>query len=485
MGRHTATNGETTVPQRNSKQLSEIDAVFLSLETRNSWGHVGGLSVLDSSDCPDFGYERLLAVVEERIRLVPRFTWKLREVPLGLDQPYWVVDEALDVRRHVHRAAVPSPGGMKEVADLVGQLFAGPLDRSRPLWEMWLIEGLAGGRHAMFMKSHHCLMDGQAGAGLAEVLADLQPDASGPPIVPDDVSEEPPRAPSTAELAWNMARNELGRGTQRLAHIGGAVKEGLAGLVRERDELDPPGIADIPKLPFNATIGPRRGFACTSISLSRVKDVKRHFDVTVNDVILALVSSALREYLIRHDAVPEKPVAAMVPVSLRAENDSTVDNQVAAMAVSLATDIEDPEDRLRRIHLCADRAKDGIAGESTDMVTALAESMAPLTIGLLMRAAEGTASGMPLPANLAVSNVRGTPVPLYSAGARIESMFPMSLLATGQGLNVTAVSYMDRIDVGLTFDPDLVTDAWKLAEDIPLALEELEARVGPALRRAG
>ena len=473
------------MPELNAMQLSDLDAIFLSLETRNSWGHVGGLSVLDASDCPDFGYERLLEVVEERIRLVPRFTWKLQEVPMGLDHPYWVVDEELDVRQHVQRIAVPAPGGMKEVGDLVGQLFAGPLDRTRPLWEMWLIEGLANGRYAMFMKSHHCLMDGQAGAGLAEVLADLQPDATGPPMVPDAVNEAPPRAPSTAELAWNALRNEIGRGSRRRSHIGNAVRSGLAGLMHQRDEHDPPSLRDVPRLPFNGAIGSRRGFACTSISLSRVKDMKKHFDVTVNDVILELVASALRKYLDRYDTIPDKPIAALVPVSLRAQGDTTVDNQVSAIAVSLATDIEDPVERLRHIHLCADRAKDGVGTGNPDMITAIAESLAPTAIGLVIRAAENSVEGIPLPANLAVSNVRGTPVPLYSAGARIESMFPISVLATGQGLNITAVSYMDRIDLGLTFDPDLVKDAWGLAESIPAALEELEERAGQAIRLAG
>ncbi len=459
------------------QQLSDVDAVFLSMETDRSWGHVGGLSVLDASECPDFGYERLVEFVEKRIRLVPRYTWRLQEVPLGLDQPYWVVDEELDVREHIHRIAAPSPGGMKEVAELAGQLFAGPLDRSRALWEMWLIEGLEDGRYAMFMKYHHCLMDGQASAGLAEVLADLQPDATAPPIVPDHLDLAPPRPPTGVEQAWNAVRNEFSRGSSRLGHAADALRSGLAGLLRERDEFDPPAVGDVPQLPFNTSVGARRGFACTSVSLPRVKAVKKHFGVTVNDVLLALVASALRWYLTRRGALPEKPISAFLPVSLRSQDDGSVDNQVTAVPVSLATDVVDPVDRLQRIHACADRAKDGVGGSSMDMVSALAESLAPVSIGFVMRLVEGADVGVPIPANIAVSNVRGTPVPLYSAGARIESMYPMSVLATGHGLNVTAVSYMDRIDVGLTFDPALVPDAWALAEDIYAALEELEKSV--------
>ena len=189
------------------KQLPDGDAVFLSTETDTAWGHVGGMSLLDPTGVPDFGFEKLLRAIEQRLVHVPRFRWKLLEVPFGLDRPYWVECPDFDVRKHVHRIAVPSPGGMKELGELAGHLFARPLDRSRPLWEVWYIEGVEGGKVAMFMKNHHCLMDGQAGVGLAEVLTDLSPDATAPPIVPDVMKEGRPAAPSALEIAARAARN--------------------------------------------------------------------------------------------------------------------------------------------------------------------------------------------------------------------------------------------------------------------------------------
>lgn len=467
------------------KQLPDGDAVFLSTETDTAWGHVGGMTLLDPTGVPDFGFEKLLRVIEQRLVHVPRFRWKLLEVPLGLDRPYWVECSDFDVRKHVHRIAVPSPGGMKELGELAGHLFARPLDRSRPLWEVWYIEGVEGGKVAMFMKNHHCLMDGQAGVGLAEVLTDLSPDATAPPIVPDVMKEGRPAPPSALGIAARAARNATLRQGKRAKHLGiGLRAVASAWWPSADDEFAPPSWSDVPPLSFNKLVGMRRSFACASLDLEELKDVKKHFDVTLNDVVLEVIGGALRRWLRAKDELPERPLVAMCPVSLRAEGDQSLSNQITMMPVALATDLDDPADRLRRIAKNSQRSKESVQQGSFDILAAVSESLAPGLVGLVVRAASLSPDSVPLPGNLVVSNVRGTPIPLYTAGARMESMYPMSVLQAGQGLNATVVSYMGKMEFGFTVDPDLVPDVHDLVEQIHRAFEELQAAAEGVVHRA-
>ena len=466
------------------KQLPDGDAVFLSTETDTAWGHIGGMSILDPTGVADFGFEKLVRAIEQRLVHVPRFRWKLLEMPLGLDRPYWVECEDFDVRKHVHRIAVPAPGTMKELGELAGHLFARPLDRSRPLWEFWYIEGLADGKVAMFMKNHHCLMDGQAGVGLAEVLTDLSPTATAPPIVPDVMKEGIPAVPSALEIATNVARNAVGRQFKRVEHIGRGLRAVASSWWTTRDEFAPPAWSDVPPLPFNKLVGMRRSFACASLDLEELKEVKKHFDVTLNDVVLEVVGGALRRWLRAKDALPEKPIVAMCPVSLRKEGDQTLSNQITMMPVSLATDLGDPADRLRRIAKNSQRSKESVKEGSFDILAAMSESLAPGLVNLVTRAASLSSDNVPLPGNLVISNVRGTPIPLYTAGARIESMYPMSVLQAGQGLNATVVSYMNKMEFGFTVDPDLVPDVHELCEQIYRSFEELQAAAEGVVHRA-
>ncbi|MBW2272059.1 MAG: wax ester/triacylglycerol synthase family O-acyltransferase [Deltaproteobacteria bacterium] len=461
------------MPKKTANQLSDGDSVHLSMETRNAWGHVAGLSILDASEAPEFCFEKLLSVIEERIKLVPRFTWKLQEVPFALDRPYWVDCPEFDIRKHVLRIGVPSPGGLEELGELAGKLNTSPLRRNRPLWEMWYIEGVQGGKAAMFMKSHHCLMDGQAGAGLSEVLCDLAPDSTAPPLIPEAVREAHPRAPESSELTLNFLRNTIEHSRKTTGHLGGAVRNAFTSRFRAKDEFEPPAMGDAPRLFFNGAVGDRRGLACASLDLEEMKQVKKHFGVTLNDVVLELVGAALRRWLLERGELPEAPLVAICPISLRKEGDQSLDNQVTTVSLSLATDVEDADDRLRRIHLNAKRGKEVVEEDNLDFLTVMSQSLWPASINLMMRAMERTVDDVPLVGNLVVSNVRGTPVPLYTAGARIESMYPMSILQHGQALNLTVVSYMGKVDFGFTYEPDIVEDAWALAAQVRPALEEL------------
>jgi WS/DGAT/MGAT family acyltransferase len=451
-------------------QLSPLDSVFIAGELPGTPQHVGGLVLLDPSTAPDFGFEKLVRVVDERIRLAPRYTRRLREVAGGLDRPWLVDDPGFDVRRHVHRVAVPAPGTMRELAELVGLLFPQALDRGRPLWEMWLIEGAAEGRSALLMKSHHCLMDGAAASGLGSLLCDLEPEPKSPREAPP---AEPAPEPGELRVALTTARHLAGRPVATLRLGGRLLRQGFELARAWRDPESPPLPFFTPKVSFNGNPGPRRAFACASVSLEAVKAIRKHFDVTVNDVVLALTGSAVRRYLAERGELPRQSLVVVIAVSLRAEGDISADNQVTTASIPWATDRSDPVARLLRIHRAAERAKSSARGGDSQILAQLGEAFAPGLVNLFFRIGGERGASLFMPGNAVVSNVRGTPVPLYIGGARIESMFPLSILAPTQGLNITAVSYCGRIDVGFTVDPDLVPDPWQLAEGVPLALAEL------------
>jgi len=463
------------------RQLAGSDAVFLAFETPDNPAHTAGLTVLDPTDAPGFGFERFRDVVAERIRLAPRFSWKLREVPFGLDRPYWVGDPGFDVDRHLHRIAVPAPGGMRELADLAAHLYTRTLHRDRPLWEIWFIEGVEHGRYAMFAKIHHALMDGVSGAGLGELLCDLEPDPA--PRLP--AAETPaPEAPGLLSLArrglLHLAERpfELGRLATRAA-------QELALQIGSSSEPGSPPLLNVPRTIFNHAVGPRRGFSCSSLPIEGVKAVKKRFDVTVNDVILAVVGSALRQWLLDHDALPDESLVALVPVSTRADGDLALGNQVTNVSVLWATDEPDPVERLMKVHRNALNAKRRVARSTFNPLQAVGDTFTPAAAGLMLRAWLAVADVAPLLGNAILSTVRGTPVPLYTAGARIECMYPMSILLPGQGVNVTALSYMDRVDIGFTVDPDLIPDAWSMAAAVPRALDQLWEAAGRRAEAVG
>ncbi len=469
----TATPELSPAPQKPSeaprapKQLSDGDAIFLSMETPASGGHVGALMLLEPLADGSFDFERLRSHIESRIALIPRFSWKLQSVPLGADLPYWVEAPEFDPRDHIIRTAIPAPGTMKQLTELVARLHAQPMDRSRPLWEVWCIEGLEHGRVAVYQKSHHCLVDGSGGVGLGEVMADLTPDATAPPFVPAEFNEAPPIAPSVLDLASRALRNAANRPVRLANHLSRGARQWVESLGEQADH------DDVERLPFNRNIGRRRSIATASIELERVLDLKKHFDVKVNDVVLEIVGSAVNRWLRDQGDKSNPPIHALCPISTR--TGEGLGNEITNMTVSLATELADPADRLRKIHQNSSTAKEGVEKGSFDWMATLGESFAPGAAEWLMKVADIAGDLSPLPGNFVVSNVRATPVPLYMAGARIASIMPLSMLTVGQGLNFTVVSYCDHIDVGILVDPELVPDPWQLAEHLAAALEELEA----------
>ena len=453
------------------EQIPGSDAIFLAMDTDTVYGHVGALTLLDVSEAPDFSLQRMKEVTAERIGQAPRFTMKLHPVPFDLDRPYLVEDPYFDVDNHMHRIAVPSPGGMHELAELVGHLFAQHLDRRKPLWEMWLIEGVEGGKVAMFAKNHHCLVDGVSGAGLSELLLDMQPDppprARGP-RAPRRRAETPP---SDLQLTLRGMANVM-RTPFSLARYAFQMARQVGVMLPYLREPEIPSFTGAPQVSFNGPIGPQRAFSCASIPLEDVKDLKKHFDVKVNDVVLELTGSAVRRYLLAQGELPDEPLVAAVPISTRAEGDDTIGNQVSATSVSWATDIADPSERLQQIHKNATKAKEMEKAMRAKEIQALGDTAPPGLINLAWRAI--AAADVPVPANATVSNVPGPPMPLYTCGARIENMYPLSILVPGNGLNITVMSYRGHIDFGFTVDPELIPDPWYLAEGIEIALQELK-----------
>lgn len=465
-------------PSPTPRQLSDGDAIFLSMETPEAGGHVGGLMILEARE--GFDFDTVAAHIAERMALVPRFSWRLHSFPMDLDRPYWIEAEDFDAREHVIRTAIPAPGTLQQLSALAGRLHAQPLDRSRPLWEVWCIEGVADGKVGVYMKTHHCLLDGMGGAGLAEVLADLTPDAAAPPIIPEAFLEESPARPSAFHQLARAVSNGAARPGRLASHLHRGMRDVVRGLRGGSESSDG---GEVARLSFNRSVGRRRALASTSLELSRVLDLKKHFDVKVNDVVLEIVGSAVRRWLRDRGETPEQPLVAMCPVSTREESDQELGNKVTSMVVPLASDRSDPVERLRLIHASAQRAKQGVETGSFDWTAAVGESFAPAFVNWMVSAANLAGDTAPLPANFVVSNVRATPIPLYIAGSRVETLMPMSILQAGQGLNVTLVSYCGRIDVGITADPDLVPDLWELAEKIPRALEELESAAEGVVHR--
>lgn len=367
---------------------------------------------------------------------------------------------------------MPSPGGMRELVDLCGFLFSQKLDRRRPLWELWYIEGVEGGRAALFSKTHHSLMDGVKGADLSAVLCDLEPHPA-----PRPAPEPRPRAnPADSRGTLGLAVEGILNAALTPARIASYSVQALLRGVRMAPYLlgadaSPIGAA-LPRLSFNGEIGPRRGFACASVPMADVRALKDALGVKLNDVFVELSAAAMRRYLEKRGEPSGESLAVACAVSTRSEGDTTA-NRLATMVVSCAGDVADPVERVRKIHENANRAKEMTAKIRSTPIASLGEVLPPSLVNLGFRTLLALAEWTPLPTHALVSNVPGPPVPLYLAGARIEGIYPFSILASSQGLNVTVFSFMDRVDFGFTVDPDLVPDAWSLAEGIAPALEEL------------
>ncbi len=409
-------------------RLSGLDASFLYLETSSQLLHVCGLIVLDPATMPGgYDFAEFKDELERRIDGVPMFHRKLKQVPLGIDHPVWVNDDDFDIDRHVHRMALPSPGGDRELADLMGHVAGIPLDRSRPLWEFVVIEGLESGKVAVFTKMHHCTVDGVSGANAISFLCSLEPDA--PPIETPPKNALEGRTPSDTELLARGVVTNLAKPVAVAKLVGptAGVLTKTIGRARSGTAMAAPLRA--PRTSFNGTITGHRTVAVEDVSLDKIKEIKNAVEgATVNDVVLAVCGGALRRYLEDRGELPESSLVASVPVSVRGESKKQGgSNKVSTIFSRLGTDIEDPLDRLGMVSEGNTNAKDHHKAIPADTLQDWAEFAAPRTFGLAVRMVSSLrmADSGPVIHNLVISNVPGPPVPLYFIGAKIEGLYPL------------------------------------------------------------
>lgn len=479
------------------RQLTSLDNQFLALENSRQSGHVAGVAVLDPSTAPGGALNAadIQALIVERLPMLPLLRWRLAEVPLGLDYPFWVDDADFDLDFHVRELALPSPGSDGQLAEQVARITSRPLDRARPLWELYLIHGLQHGHVAMLTKIHHALIDGISGAEIMGLLLDLGPDGPLPPKERKGKAqgEKMPGAPEMlARAALGIPRYPL-RLLRALPSAlpnvedtpfgvlpGAAMAGGLT--TRLRRLLGGDTVAQgqerftAPRTSFNGRISPHRRFTFGQLSLDKVKAIKNHHGGTVNDAIVSICASAVRRWLVEHDELPDQPLVAQVPVSVRSDEEiGTYGNRILLMSAPLFTNIADPVERLHRTHEALSDMKER---HKALPATLLQDANHFIPAAVFARAAQLTfrlsTSGAAHPTwNLVISNVPGPRIPLYCAGARLVANYPVSVITDGMGLNITVMSYLGNLDVGIVADRDQMPDLHRLIDWLKDGVTEL------------
>jgi WS/DGAT/MGAT family acyltransferase len=446
------------------ERLTALDASFLYLEDPDTPMHVGGVLVLESP-AGVLDHPALVDLVRARLPLVPRYRQRVLEVPGHLANPVWVDDPDFDVTYHVRRSALPRPGTEEQLLDLVARLTARPLDRNRPLWEMYLIEGLEGDRTAVVTKTHPALVDGLGAIDIGQVILDARP--AGGEVPAEDW--RPRRPPGQVALVWQAVEQYLQRPSAVVETARTAIGDvratasrwaGVAGgllAAAARTAIRP-----APVSPLNAPIGRQRRVAVARASLEDVKVIRKAHGGTVNDALLTIVTGALREWLLSRGepVVGSTSVRALVPVSVRNEEDEA-GNPVASLLVDLPVGEPNPWVRLARISYAMRGLTQGSQSVGADTLSALSGFAPPTLHALGARAASGLSRRL---FNLVVTNVPGPQAPLYAGGARMVEVFPVVPLARGQGLAIGMTSYDGTVYVGLNADRDSLSDVDVLAD---------------------
>jgi WS/DGAT/MGAT family acyltransferase len=475
------------------KQLSGLDASFLYLETGSQFGHVTGLGVFERPDTPGWSpYEAVKAKLGRRLGDLEPFRRRLVEVPFGLDHPFWILDPDFDIEFHVRETAVPAPGTKEQLAQLAARLIARPLDRRHPLWECYVIDGIEENRFGVLTKVHHATVDGAAGAELMTIFYDYEP---GMVEVPEGAHVPPgERIPTAGEILSKVVAGSVtkpgkfvGLQIRTLRAVGEMTRNrgltGLAGLLRTipnpigarvaiRAGAGEDGVTALPEntappTPFNGTITPHRRVALRSAPLADVKAIKAATGATVNDVVMAACAGGLRRYLLKHDALPDRPLVAMVPVSIRTgEEADPWTNRVSGIFAMMPTTAEEPLERLRQMQKIMDDAKDRFTLLPAAILVDYAEFAPP---ALAVRAARVAsrlriADRLHPPLNLVVSNVPGPRRKLYLDHAEMVHYYPVSTIVDGVGLNITVQSYTDIMDFALVACREMVPDLDDLAD---------------------
>jgi diacylglycerol O-acyltransferase len=458
------------------KRLSGLDAAFLAVETEQWPTHVACITVFDPADCPG-GYhiDRFKQSLADRLHLLPPLRWRLVDPPLSLGRPHWIEDPDFDLDWHIRRIGLPAPGGREELAEICTEIYRHRLDRRRPLWELWVIEGLEHGHVAVFWKIHHACIDGIAGASIQEVMFD--PDPSGPThIMAAEDEWQPEEFPSGARMFLSSLPSFAATPVRVVKEIGRMLPNAPE-LVRTARSggLPLPG-SGVARTRFNDAVTQHRSWAFTSVSLDDMKTVKNTFGVKINDVMLAICAGSLRDWLTARDELPEVPLAASVPVSVR-KNDGEVvtGNAISGMPVGLATDLDDPVERLLAIHQNTMGAKEMQKALGAETIMNLIDTPPPAMLSLALRfyAKTNLVKRHPPVTNLPISNVPGPPKQLYVLGAPIKAFYSMGLLLDGAGLFIGAMSYKDQMDFGILSCKEMIEDPFEIADGIVEHLDVL------------
>ena len=478
------------------EQLAGLDSAFLAFERPSEHLTMGAVLVLEpragSEEISPAGrFAEISELVSSRVHLVPRFRQRVYGLSHGIEHPVWVDDPDFSIERHLRRAAVPEPGGRREIDAVVADLMALPLDHGRPLWEMIVLEGLPGGQSAVVARIHHAVLDGTSGAELLASFLDLSPE---PRPVPPPPPFAPERLPSRLELLRHAAAGVtrrpsvafdlLRRGTELLA---GPQRDGPAG--EERDAGSRPKIALLdeafraPHTSLNGPLSPQRGFAGCRLDLERVRRIGKDFEATVNDVMLAATGSALRRYLAGRAETPPSSLVAMMPVSTRRhgrepdprEGTAAPGNMLTAVFLPLGTDLASAPQRLRAVVERTREAKALDAASGGALLEDASLLLVPALLHPLARVVGALAgvSWLPTLCNLVVSNIAGPDLTLWFAGRAVAELYPVGPVAAGVGLNVTALSYRGTLHIGVLGCRSRVPDPERVAALICDGVEEL------------
>ncbi len=456
-------------------RLSALDASFLYIEGPTTPMHVGSVAIFQAPE-RGFDHDKLVALISARIAFVPRYRQRLRTIPGRLGNPVWVDDENFDVAYHVRRSALPRPGTDEQLRELVGRIMSRPLDRNRPLWEVYLVEGLQGGRVAILSKTHHALVDGVSAIDIGQVLLDVEPE----PRDDKPASWRPAREPSSAELMVGAVadvllspKNVVGAVKNSVADTGKAgstVAKSATGLLSAAWRVARPPETT----PLNVEIGEQRRFGMASTDLEDYKAIRKAHGGTINDVVLAVVTGALREWLhLRGETVNARTtVRAMIPVSVRTDDDRVYGNRVASFLVDLPVGEPHPVLRLNRISYDMAQHKQAHQFVGAEALVGLAGFSPPTLHSIGARMASQLSRRV---YNLVVTNVPGPQFPLYAAGAPMVGAYPVVPLSKGQALSIGATSYNGGMYYGLNADRDAMPDVDDLASFLVHALAELKS----------
>ena len=473
------------------RQLTGLDASLLYIETPNAPMHISGLGIYDQSTAPGgkLRFKEIIDNIHNRVLALPTITQSLMTVPFELDHPYWVTDGAFDPEFHIRHIALPKPGDWRQLCILISRLHSRPLDRSRPLWELYVIEGLDNvdgcprGSFAMFTKTHHAAIDGTSSVEMSMAVHDLSADydrARHPVMINVD------SRPSTAELLLRSSINNI----RKPFHFLSVARNTVPGMAKAAAQLSRGKLSrvkNVPRTRFNGTVSPHRVFDAINVPLEDVKKIKNAVPgATVNDAAICIVGGALRKYLEAHEELPDESLAAMAPINVRSDKDTAGGNMVARMTVQVRSDIEDPIERLQAVHQSSSQAKELTNAIGAKAMTDYTQFIPSMLTAEAARLASrlGLVNRLSPQFNCVITNVPGPPIPLYSTGAKLVQTYGTGPVLDGLGLFHAIGSYCGQFMISATCCRVMMPDPAFYRECLQDSFDQLLTAAGARLEDA-